>query len=312
MLFLLNSAGVPSVARFVRLGAPTPNQPPVATITAPATNVTVNPGSTVSYSGTGADPDGTISAYAWTFPGGMPASSTQANAGAVSYATPGTYTASFRVTDDDGLQSAPVTRTITVSDFSLSATPTSRTVVPGAATTYTTTVGALSGFTGTVGLTVSGLPAGTTAAFASPSITASGSTTLNVSTGASTPPGSYPLTITGTSGPRTRTATVTLVINGDFSMAITPSSRTISRGQTTTFNVAIAGGAGFSGTVALTVAGLPSRTTATFSPATVVDSGSSVLTVRAARNAPKGTRTLTITGTGGGRVHSVTVTLVIR
>ena len=50
MLFVLNGAGVPSVARFVRL-APPPNQAPVATITTPAGNVTVNPGQSVSFSG---------------------------------------------------------------------------------------------------------------------------------------------------------------------------------------------------------------------------------------------------------------------
>jgi hypothetical protein len=64
--------------------------------------------------------------------------------------------------------------------------------------------------------------------------------------------------------------------------------------------------------VNLTVSGLPSRTTATFNPASIAGSGTSVLTVSTARNGQKGTRTLTITGSGGGRSHSVNVTLVIR
>ena len=108
MLFVLNSAGVPSVARFVRLTASPPNQPPVATIVSPAANVTRNPGGTVSFSGTGSDPDGTISAYAWTFPGGTPASSSVASPGNVTYSTPGSYVASFQVTDNQGLASPPV------------------------------------------------------------------------------------------------------------------------------------------------------------------------------------------------------------
>ena len=131
MLFVLDTAGVPSVARFVRLAASVPNQAPVATITSPATNVTRNPGGAVSFSGTGSDPDGTISAYAWTFPGGAPGSSSVASPGNVTYSTPGTYSATFQVTDNRGLASPPATRTITVSDFSLSATPASRTVAPG-------------------------------------------------------------------------------------------------------------------------------------------------------------------------------------
>ena len=51
MLFILNSTGVPSVATFVQLSASIPNQAPTATITSPATNMTVNPGQSVSFSG---------------------------------------------------------------------------------------------------------------------------------------------------------------------------------------------------------------------------------------------------------------------
>src|SRR5438128_1783692 len=98
MLFLVNSGGVPSLARFVQLSASIPNQPPSATITSPAGNVTVNPGQSVSFSGTGSDPDGTVAAYSWTFPGGSPRSSSVAAPGNVTYSTPGTYVASFTVT----------------------------------------------------------------------------------------------------------------------------------------------------------------------------------------------------------------------
>jgi PKD repeat protein len=312
MLFVLDSAGVPSVARFVRLTASGPNQAPTATITSPETNVTRNPGGSVSFAGTGNDPDGTIGAYAWTFPGGNPGSSSVANPGNVIYSTPGTYTATFRVTDNGGLTSPAATRTITVSDFSLSATPTSRTVLPGASTSYTATVAPLNGFTGTVAFSVTGLPSGAAATFNPVSVTTSGSTTMSVSTSAATPPGSYPLTIQGTSGPRARTVTVTLVVNGDFSISATPTSQTISRGAIATYNVTITAGQGFSGTVNLTVSGVPARATATFNPASIANSGTSVLTVDTNPNVQRRTRTLTITGTGGGRVHSVTVTLIIQ
>ena len=117
---------MPSVATFVHLAASAPNQPPTATITSPASNVTVNPGQAVSFAGTGSDPDGTIASYSWTFPGGTPASSALANPGNVTYNTPGTYVASFKVTDNGGLTSAAATRTITVPDFSLSASPSSQ------------------------------------------------------------------------------------------------------------------------------------------------------------------------------------------
>jgi len=308
MLFVLNSAGVPSVATFVRL-SPT-NQPPTATITSPAGNVTINPGGSVSFAGTGTDSDGTISAYSWTFAGGSPGSSTQANAGAVTYATPGAYTASFRVTDNGGATSTTVTRTVTVTDFSLSATPASRTIVPGGSTTYTATATAGTGFTGTVAFSVTGLPTGATASFNPSSVTPSGTTTVTVTTTGATPAGTYPLTIRGTSGPRTRTAAVTLVVNGDFTISATPASRTIPAGGTATYTVTITAGTGFSGTVSFSISGAPSRATVTFNPTSVVNAGTSTLTIATFTNVAKRTRTITITGSGGGRVHSTTVTLI--
>ena len=58
MLFILNAAGVPSVARFVQLSTSISNQPPTAIINSPATNVTIAPGGSVFFSGSGSDPEG--------------------------------------------------------------------------------------------------------------------------------------------------------------------------------------------------------------------------------------------------------------
>ena len=46
-----------------------------------------------------------------------------------------------------------------------------------------------------------------------------------------------------------------------------------------TYTVTITAGQGFSGTVNLSVSGVPSRATATFNPASIVNSGTSVLTI---------------------------------
>jgi hypothetical protein len=79
-------------------------------------NVTIAPGASVFFSGSGSDPDGTISGYSWSFPGGIPSSSSVGVPGQVIYPTAGTYTASLSVTDNGGLTSAsPATRTVTVS-----------------------------------------------------------------------------------------------------------------------------------------------------------------------------------------------------
>ena len=100
------------------------NQAPTATITSPATNVAINPGASVAFAGSGTDPDGSITGYSWSFPGGTPNSSSSASPGNVAYSTAGNYTASLTVTDNGGLQSPPVTRTITVAAAADTAPPT--------------------------------------------------------------------------------------------------------------------------------------------------------------------------------------------
>jgi len=111
-------------------------------------------------------------------------------------------------------------------DFSLSATPSSQAVTAGGSTSYTATVSALNGFSGSVGLSVSGLPGGATASFNPASISGSGSSTLSVATSSSTPTGTYALTITGASGSLSHLASVTLAVNpvGPGSLAIAATS----------------------------------------------------------------------------------------
>ena len=313
MLFLISSSGVPSSASMVQVSVAAADIPPTGTITNPASNVTITAGQAVSYSGTGSDPDGTVTGYSWSFPGGSPNSSVLANPGNVIYSTPGTYITTFTVTDNAGVTDPnPPTRTVTVQpDFSLSATPSSRTVVKGGGTTYTATVTGGTGFSGTVSLSVSGLPAGASASFSPASISNSGSSTLSVSTSSTTPPGSYPLTITGTSSSLVHTASVTLVVSADFSLSVTPTSATVARGSSTKYTITVIPGSGFSGTVSLTVSGLPRRVTATFIATSLTGSGSSTLTVHAGSRASTGTYTLTIKGTSGGVSHSQKVTLTI-
>jgi hypothetical protein len=314
MLFIVNGAGVPSVAAMVQVSLAANDTPPTGTITSPVSDVTIPAGQTVVYSGTGTDPDGTISAYSWSFPGGNPSTSNLANPGGVTYATPGTYVSTFTVTDNAGLTDPkPPTRTITVQpDFSLSASPASRTVVQGSGTTYTATVTASAGFSGPVGLSVSGLPVGATGSFSPASITTSGSSTLNVSTSTATAPGNYSLTITATSGALTHTTNVTLVVSGDFSLSVTPASLTATRGANALYSVTVTPGSGFTGSVALSVSGLPRRASASFNPTSISGSGASTLTVNTNRKSPTGTFTLTVTATSGGLTHSQQVTLTVR
>jgi hypothetical protein len=116
MLFVLDQNGVPSVSKFIRLSENPTNQPPVATITSPSSTVSIQAGQPVTFAGNATDPDGSVAVYQWLFPGGSPAKSTVANPGAVTFATPGTYTASLTVLDNLGENNvSPPTVTVVVS-----------------------------------------------------------------------------------------------------------------------------------------------------------------------------------------------------
>ena len=200
-------------------------------------------------------------------------------------------------------------------DFSLSSTPSSRTLTQGASTSYTATVTALNGFAGNVDLTVSGLPADTTAAFTPASVGGAGNATLNVTTSSGTPAGSSTLTITGTSGTLTHTSTVTLVVNAapvpDFTLSATPASRSATQGSATAYSVTVTAVNGFTGPVGLSAVGLPSNASAAFTPASISGSGTSTLDVLVGGNTPAGTSTITLTGASGTLSHSTSVSLTV-
>src|ERR1035438_2907762 len=113
-------------------------------------------------------------------------------------------------------------------DFTFSASPSSEAVNPGGNTSYTVSVGALNGFSGTVVLSVSGLPTGATAAFSPTTVSGAGSSTLTVTTTTGTT-GNATLTITGTSGALTHTTTVTLGVAG-FTVTGTPGTVSVAAG----------------------------------------------------------------------------------
>ncbi|MEV4560822.1 glycoside hydrolase family 9 protein [Kitasatospora sp. NPDC049285] len=99
-------------------------------------------------------------------------------------------------------------------DFSLALAPANGTVTAGQSATATVSTAVASGAAQTVALTASGLPGGASAAFSPASVTAGGGSTLTVTTAASTPAGTYPITVTGTGASATHTATYTLTVTG--------------------------------------------------------------------------------------------------
>jgi hypothetical protein len=160
------------------------------------------------------------------------------------------------------------------------------------------------GFNGSVNMTVSGLPAGVTASF-SPN-PATYNSYLQLTTSSSTAPGIYTLTVTGTSGSITATTSFTLTVNAP-GFTLTAVSANIGQGSTTTTYVFVNDMYGFTGNVNLTLSGLPSGVTASFSPNP--SSYYSMLTFTASGSAGIGSYTLTLTGTSGSLTATTTMTL---
>ena len=233
MLFLLDSAGVPSKAQFIQLSR-FGTAPPLGAIASPATDLTIPAGCSVSF--------GTATAaakYSWVFPGGTPTTSTAQTPGNVTFNTPGRYTTSLTVIDAVGNSDpSPPTRTVTVTpstpDFHISVSPSGRLVNPGQSTTFTVSVTPVSGFTGPVTLDVSSesaFPSGVTSGGFSPStITGSGSSTLTMNTTGSAVPYALSLTVTGTSGTLTHTTSTTLMVTlaAPATLSATPGSGQVS------------------------------------------------------------------------------------
>ena len=306
--------------KFPTCGATTPDY----TLTAAPTSVTVTQGgtgtSTITVNPTNGF-TGSVSLSASGLPSGVTASFNPTSTTGTSTltltasSTATTGPATVTITGTSGTLSHTTTVTLTVNaapNFTLSAAPSSVTVTQGGAGGNSTiTVNPTNGFTGSVSLSASGLPAGVTATFNPASTTGTSTLTLTASSTATL--GTATVTITGTSGTLTHTTTVTLTVNAtpvpDFALSASPASLTITQGNSGNSTITVAPINGFTGSVSLSASGLPAGITATFNPATTTSA--STLTLTASGTATTGTATVTITGVSGTLTHTTTVTLTV-
>ncbi len=303
----------------------TPN--PDFSLTASPSTQSVQGGATTTYAVTTSATNGfsgTVNLSASGLPNGATASfnppsvngsgTSQLTVATTGSLTPGSYP--FTVTATSGSLTHSVSLTLVVgaaADFSLAVTPSTQSVPSGSAVNYTASITAQNGYAAATNLAVTGLPAGATANFTPQSLTGAGSAILKVSTSSTALAGTYPLTITASSGTLSHSVSATLVISAaaNFTITATPSSQSIQPGGSTTYTISISGQNGYSGVANLTASGLPTGAIATFNPAIVNGSGSSQLTVATVGSTPTGTYPLTITATSGTEVHTAGVTLAI-
>lgn len=201
--------------------------------------------------------------------------------------------------------------------FTLTASPSSISVVQGSSGNSTITSTVMDGFDSAVTLTASGMPTGVTAGFSAGSITGSGSSTLTLTVASTTATGTYTITVTGTGGGITQTATVTLTVTAPvtagFTLAASPTSLTVDERASGTVTITTAATGSFDSAIALSASGEGSGVTVSFSKTSIAapGSGTSTMALKASRTATTGTFTITVTATGGGITHTVPVTLTV-
>jgi hypothetical protein len=110
-------------------------------------------------------------------------------------------------------------------------------IIPGNGAAFTFQVLPLRGFTGSVTLSVGGLPSGSTYKFSVNPITGgSGTSQINITIPGTTPLGNYPLTFTGTSGSLVHSLAGTLVVQA---VSCTPNYSCTNGGDHATANISL-------------------------------------------------------------------------
>ena len=314
-----SSAGAASTPVTVSGAVPTMTVTPGATsiTTAQALTVTVTVAGTPTPTGSVTVSSGSYTSAASALSNGK--ATINIPAGSLPVGTD-TLTASYTpdsissTTYSSATQAASVT-VAAVPSFTLSASPTSMSVVQGNSATATITVTDAGGFSGTVAFAASGLPSGVTASFAAGSTAGTQVLTLAASTSAAITSSPATVTITGTSGSLTAATSIAATViappfgpgtGGTTSLTVTPGA---TAGNTAT--VSVAGTSGFSGTVNLTcnvttsMTGVNDMPTCSLNPASLTVNGTgtqtSTLTVNTtgATSAANGTRMLFWPSAGG-------------
>jgi hypothetical protein len=210
--------------------------------------------------------------------------------------------------------SLTVTVTPAASDFSISANPSSLTVMQGRTGTSTLSTAMVTGTADPVNLSATSSPVGPMASLNPAVINAGASSTLAVAVDFTTAPGVYVVTVTGTEASgATHNTSVTITVTAaptDFSISASPSAVTTAQGSSAASAISTLQVEG-PGTIALSVSSSPAGLTTTLTPSSIAAGSFSVLTVSAAYTTAPGIYTVTVTGTEGPNTHAVVIAVTV-
>ena len=204
-------------------------------------------------------------------------------------------------------------------DFSLSVMPASLSLASnGTASTVSVLATAVNGFAASVSVAISGLPSGVTAQPSSLTLTPGTAATLSLTAAAGTAPGPATVTLTGTSGALTHSASLAISVvspppgQADFSLAVSPQSLSLTiggAGQPVQLSATALNG--FSGTASVGLSGLPAGVTANPTSLTLTPGTPQSVTLAAGNSAQVGSANVVFTGTSGVLSHTATLALTV-
>jgi hypothetical protein len=240
---------------------------------------------------------------------------------AAANATVGKATVTFTGTSGALTHTATVALTVTAAaptpNFTFTATPGTLPLTAGATgSPVSLEAVATNGFAGTVTVTISGLPTGVTANRPTLTLTPGVAQSITLTASSSTAAGNTLVTFTGTSGALVHTATVTVEVTvppPGFSLTVLPASLTLTIGATgSPVSVNAVPVNGFTGTVTVTISGLPTGVTANPPTLTLTPGTAQSTTLTAASTAVASSETVTFTGTSGATVETATLALTVQ
>ncbi len=205
-------------------------------------------------------------------------------------------------------------------DFSFSATPASVTLTadgtPAAASLLAT---GQNGFSSSVQVTITGLPAGVTAQPSPVTLTPGTAAALTLTAPLGTAAASSTATLTATSGSLTHAATFIVTVTPppppaqpDFSLAVSPQSLTLTSGATgQAVQLTATALHGFTGAATVALSGLPTGVTANPASLSLAPGVAQSVTLTAANSAATGNANVVFTATSGSLTHSVTLPLTV-
>ena len=229
-----------------------------------------------------------------------------------------------KITGTSGSLSHSVNLNVTITDFNMLG-PSSISFNAGTSKTESISLSSLSGFSGKINLTETSSPSLLSSCPANVILASSSTATVDCSLYSPTA-GIYNFTVKGTfvcvdcyyAGKDTNSMVTSVTVIGpsvsDFYVSANPSIFTIMLGTSITSTLTSTSFNGFSGSVSLS-ASAPPGLTVSISPTTVnLASGgtaTSVLTISSTSSTPVGSYNLSVTGMGGSRTHSLTVTVTV-